>query len=89
MGDLRGVAEVDVVKGKTIEEANRLFDGFHNMCTRDDFDIAELGDCDEDALDRLVMLSGVKEFPIRVKCATLAWHTMQAAVSGEEETSTE
>lgn len=78
-----------IVKGKTIEEANRLFDGFHKMCTRDDFDIAELGDCDEDALDRLVMLSGVKEFPIRVKCATLAWHTMQAAVSGEEETSTE
>ena len=35
------------------------------------------------------MLSGVKEFPIRVKCATLAWHTMQAAVSGEQNVSTE
>jgi nitrogen fixation NifU-like protein len=79
----------DIVKGKTVEEANYLFEGFHNMCTRDDFNVAELADCDEDAIDRLVMLSGVKEFPIRVKCATLAWHTMQAAVSGDHETSTE
>ena len=66
-----------------------MFEGFHNMCTRDDFNVAELADCDEDAIDRLVMLSGVKEFPIRVKCATLAWHTMQAAVNGDQETSTE
>ncbi|MBC8337300.1 MAG: SUF system NifU family Fe-S cluster assembly protein [Rhodospirillales bacterium] len=79
----------DILKGKTATEAKRLFEGFHNMCTRDDFDISQLSDCDEDAIDRLVMLSGVKEFPIRVKCATLAWHTMQAAVSGDEETSTE
>ena len=79
----------DIVKGKTVEEANRLFESFHNMCTRDDFNVAELADYDEDAIDRLVMLSGVKEFPIRVKCATLAWHTMQAAVSGDHETSTE
>ena len=79
----------DIVKGKTVEEANRLFESFHNMCTRDDFNVAELADYDEDAIDRLVMLSGVKEFPIRVKCATLAWHTMQAAVNGDQETSTE
>ena len=79
----------DIVKGKTVEEANRLFEGFHNMCTRDDFNVAELADYDEDAIDRLVMLSGVKEFPVRVKCATLAWHTLQAAVNGDQETSTE
>ncbi len=79
----------EILKGKTVTEAKRLFEGFHYMCTKDDFDISQLSDCDEDALERLVMLSGVKEFPIRVKCATLAWHTMQAAVSGEEETSTE
>ena len=79
----------DIVKGKTVEEANYLFEGFHNMCTRDDFNATELADCDEDAIDLLVMLSGVKEFPIRVKCATLAWHTMQAAVNGDQETSTE
>jgi nitrogen fixation NifU-like protein len=79
----------EILKGKTVTEAKRLFEGFHDMCTKDDFDISQLGDFDEDALDRLVMLSGVKEFPIRVKCATLAWHTMQAAVSGKQETSTE
>ncbi len=79
----------EILKGKTVTEAKRLFEGFHDLCTKDDFDISQLSDCDEDALDRLVMLSGVKEFPIRVKCATLAWHTMQAAVNGVEETSTE
>jgi nitrogen fixation NifU-like protein len=79
----------EILKGKTVTEAKRLFEGFHDMCTKDDFDISQLSDFDEDALERLVMLSGVKEFPIRVKCATLAWHTMQAAISGEQVTSTE
>ena len=79
----------EILKGKTQDEAKRLFEAFHDMCTKDDFDISELADCDEDAVERLVMLSGVKEFPIRVKCATLAWHTMQAAVSGEQDVSTE
>ena len=79
----------EILKGKTTEEARRLFEGFHDMCTNDDYDPAGLTDCDEDAVDRLKMLSGVREFPIRVKCATLAWHTMQAAVNGEKEISTE
>ena len=79
----------EILKGKTRDEAKHLFEAFHDMCTKDDFDLSELGDCDEDAVERLVMLSGVKEFPIRVKCATLAWHTMQAAVDGEEKISTE
>lgn len=79
----------EILKGMTIEEARRLFEGFHDMCTKDDFDVAQLSDFDEDAVDRLKMLSGVREFPIRVKCATLAWHTMQAAVNGEKEISTE
>ena len=79
----------EILKGRTIEEARRLFEGFHDMCTKDDFDVAQLSDFDEDAVDRLKMLSGVREFPIRVKCATLAWHTMQAAVNGEKEISTE
>jgi nitrogen fixation NifU-like protein len=79
----------EILKGKTISQAKRLFEGFHDMCTKDDFDIKKLSDCDEDALERLTMLSGVKEFPIRVKCATLAWHTMQAAVNGDEAISTE
>jgi len=79
----------EMLKGKTRDEAKRLFEGFHDMCTKDDFDVSELDGCDEDAVERLVMLSGVKDFPVRVKCATLAWHTMQAAVSGEQDVSTE
>jgi len=79
----------EMLKGKTRDEAKRLFEGFHDMCTKDDFDVFELDGCDEDAVERLVMLSGVKDFPVRVKCATLAWHTMQAAVSGEQDVSTE
>ncbi|MDA0305757.1 MAG: SUF system NifU family Fe-S cluster assembly protein [Proteobacteria bacterium] len=79
----------EILKGKTRDEAKKLFEAFHDMCTKDDFDIAELAGYDEDAVERLVMLSGVKDFPIRVKCATLAWHTMQAAVSGDKDISTE
>ena len=79
----------EILKGKTRDEAKKLFEAFHDMCTKDNFDIAELTDYDEDAVERLVMLSGVKDFPIRVKCATLAWHTMQAAVSGDKDISTE
>ena len=79
----------EILKGKTRDEAKRLYKGFHDMCTKDGFDVSEFGDFDEDAIDRLKMLSGVREFPIRVKCATLAWHTMQAAVDGEENISTE
>lgn len=79
----------DILKGKTKAEADKLFNAFHDMCTVDDFDMGSMDDCDEDALDRLLMLSGVKEFPVRVKCATLAWHTMDAAVKGDQEITTE
>jgi nitrogen fixation NifU-like protein len=43
----------EILKGKTILEAKRLFEGFHDMCTKDDFDIKQLSDCDEEALERL------------------------------------
>ena len=79
----------EILKGKTKDEAKALFECFHDMCTKADFDPAEAKACDQDAMDRLSVLGGVREFPIRVKCATLAWHTMQAAVSGEQEISTE
>jgi nitrogen fixation protein NifU and related proteins len=79
----------EILKGKTHAEAEKLFESFHDMCTRDDFDAAKAGVGNEDAIERLSMLAGVREFPIRVKCATLAWHTMQAAVKGEKEISTE
>ncbi|HEU4520524.1 MAG TPA: SUF system NifU family Fe-S cluster assembly protein [Thermoanaerobaculia bacterium] len=70
------------VKGKSSEEANRLFDTFHSLVTgdRSSLDAAELG--------RLAAFSGVSEFPARVKCATLAWHTLRTALEGEQETVT-
>lgn len=73
----------DMVKGKTEAEARELFEAFHKMCTVGGDD----GDGDE--LDKLRVLSGVRDFPTRVKCATLAWHTMAAALEGEQEISTE
>ena len=80
----------EILKGKTTEEAGILFDSVHRMCTEEDFDpSAAMEQVDEDALDRLAVLSGVREFPIRVKCATLAWHTMNAAMQGEDEVTTE
>jgi nitrogen fixation NifU-like protein len=76
----------ECVKGKTADQAKALFEAFHRLCTGDDAAAAD--ELDED-LERLQVLSGVREFPIRVKCATLAWHTMNAAMAGEAEVSTE
>ena len=74
----------EIVKGKSEAEARALFDAFHRMCTGED----EPG-ADNDALDKLQVLSGVRDYPTRVKCATLPWHTMVAALAGEDEVSTE
>lgn len=72
------------VKGKTREEAEVLFDEFHKMVT------GELdAETDENHLGKLKIFAGVLEFPARVKCASLSWHTLHAALSGEEEVSTE
>jgi nitrogen fixation NifU-like protein len=72
------------VKGKTREEAESLFDEFHRMV---------LGEMDEEAEDnnlgKLKIFAGVREFPARVKCASLSWHTMKAALDDEEVISTE
>ena len=78
----------DVLRGKTEAEARALFKNFHRMCTNDDFDIAAVPD-DAEALERLQVLSGVRAFPMRVKCATLAWHTMAAAMAREDDVTTE
>ena len=75
----------ELVKGRTVADVETLFDSFHRLCTEDDY---VLDESDEDA-DRLNVLAGVREFPVRVKCATLAWYTMHAAMSGETEISTE
>jgi nitrogen fixation protein NifU and related proteins len=67
------------VKGKSKAEADKLFEGFHKLVTEGDAngDRAELG--------KLAVFSGVSEFPVRVKCATLAWHTLKAALDGKQE----
>lgn len=61
----------DSVKGRTVAEAEKMFQQFHDMLTTS-------GSACQ--MDKLSVLSGVKEFPVRVKCATLAWHTLQAAL---------
>jgi nitrogen fixation NifU-like protein len=78
----------EILKGKTVAEAERMFDAFHRLCTTADPDPG-VPDGDADSLERLQVFSGVRAFPIRVKCATLAWHAMKAALKGEAEASSE
>jgi len=71
------------IKGKGIDEVERLFDGFHGMVTSEpDADVRDEG------LGKLSVFSGVREFPVRVKCATLAWHAMREALHSTGETAT-
>lgn len=65
------------LKGKTTNEAASLFETFHNLVAGTDN-----GPPDLDALGKLAAFSGVREYPARVKCATLAWHTLRAALDG-------
>ena len=69
------------LKGKSAAEAERLFDSVHRML------MGEIGvaDGELEALGKLKILSGVCKFPARVKCASLAWHTMSAALKGTDE----
>lgn len=77
----------EAIKGRTAEEARKLFERFHQLVTAESD--AAGGIADED-LEKLTVFAGVREFPVRVKCATLAWHTMNAALEGrEDEISTE
>ncbi|MGC8624023.1 MAG: Fe-S cluster assembly sulfur transfer protein SufU [Phycisphaerae bacterium] len=68
----------EALKGKTVAQGQRLFDQFHSMLT---------SPMDQETsfaqLDKLAVFSGVREFPVRVKCATLPWHTLQAALKNE------
>ena len=79
----------EVLKGRTVAEADALFESFHRLCTDDAFGPADAAALDEEAFERLQVFSGVKQFPVRVKCATLAWHTLHAALHGEGRTTTE
>jgi len=68
----------EFVKGKTLSEVQKAFDRFHEVVTsspQEEVDAPDLG--------KLVVFAGVREYPMRVKCATLAWHTLQAALEGE------
>ena len=71
------------IKGQSIEKAEEIFDAFHHMITEPD------GELDYDTLGDLETLSGINQYPTRIKCAVLAWHTMKAALSGDSEVTTE
>lgn len=64
----------DELKGKSIEEAHSIFQRVHHMLTQDD-------ESQLPSVGKLTVLAGVKAFPARVKCATLAWHTLEAALN--------
>ena len=68
----------EAVMGKTVEEARAFFEAFVSMVRGE-------SEPDWDALDKLAVFGGVAEFPMRVKCATLAWHTLQSALHGHTE----
>lgn len=68
----------DIVKGKTVEEAKEIFDRFQKMLTGPlNAPVENLG--------KLTVLAGVRQFPVRVKCASLAWHTLKSAVEARDE----
>jgi len=68
------------VKGKSKEEATHLFERFHRLVTGDASAVEHAND-----LGKLAVFAGVSKFPARVKCATLAWHTLQSALAGKHE----
>ena len=67
----------DAMKGKSIDEAKTLFNNFHSLITTED-------EIDSDHLGKLAVLAGVKNFPARVKCASLCWHTLRSALIGND-----
>jgi nitrogen fixation NifU-like protein len=71
----------DSIKGRTIEEVEQLFERFHEMVTAPPGTPQDL-----EALGKLGVFAGVREFPVRIKCASLAWHTLHSAVRATETT---
>jgi nitrogen fixation NifU-like protein len=72
----------DELKGRTVADAEALFDRFHRMVTTPpDRPVEDMG--------KLSALAGVREFPVRVKCASLAWHTFKAALAHDAKATTE
>jgi len=72
----------DCVKGCPVADANLLFERFRRMVTTPT-------DCEVEDLGKLSALAGVREFPARVKCASLAWHALKAALDRKDQTTTE
>jgi nitrogen fixation NifU-like protein len=75
----------DALRGKTLAEVQRLFELFHELVTADPSRSAAVAP----ELGKLAVFAGVHEFPVRVKCASLAWHTMKSALEGGSAASTE
>ncbi len=73
----------EAIKGKPLAEVEKIFKAFHGLVTEEDREGR-----DEAGLGKLVVFSGVREFPVRVKCATLAWHTLRAALEDKDGTTT-
>ena len=71
------------IKGKSVAETRQLFDRFHTMIT------GKMSDADRQQMGSLAALGGVSKFPLRVKCASLAWHALKSALDGGGEVSTE
>ncbi len=69
----------EIVKGKTLAEAEKLFQAFHHIVTSQD-DCLRL-----EELGKLAVLAGVRQYPSRIKCATLPWHSLEAAIKGQVE----
>jgi len=69
----------DALKGKTLAQANEMFDKFHHLVT------SPSTAAETDELGKLAVLGGVREYPMRVKCASLAWHTLKAAMQAEHD----
>ena len=74
----------DMLKGRTVAEAEKLMEGFLHLVKGED-----AGALQEDDRERLDVMAGVSAFPMRVKCATLAWHTMKSALEGGATAKTE
>jgi len=68
----------EALKGKTEAEAEKLFGSFHDLVTGKN-------EGSDDVLGKLAVFGGVRDYPVRVKCATLAWHTLNAALAKKEE----
>jgi nitrogen fixation NifU-like protein len=82
----------EALAGQTAETAKKLFEAVHDLCTgKSDAEQvkAQVPAALADSVDKLAALSGVRQFPVRVKCATLAWHALMSCLDGKGQATTE